>query len=270
MATIKKFLQIIRIIIKNPKVLGYVYEHDNPSKNYVVKHYGLKNGLPTIDFLDILPEVKETITHYSALSHGSTISDYVLLKGLARKFEECRYLEIGTWLGESLVNIASIAKECISISLSDKELQLQGATEEEILIQRIFSKNLSNIKHIKHNSKTFNFSSIGKFDFVFIDGDHSYKGVKNDTENAFKVLKDNNSIIAWHDYSDLTGNTINWGVLAGILDGCPKENLKNLYHVSNTMCLIYINKKFNVKDIPSLIPNKTFTMNLSLKEFKNQ
>ena len=132
MVSLKKFFQVIKIIIKNPKVLGYVYEHDNPTKNYVIKHYGLKNGLPTIDFQDILPDFKETITHYSALSYGSTISDYALLKGLARKFKECRYLEIGTWLGESLVNVASISKECISISLSDNELKQKGVTKEEI------------------------------------------------------------------------------------------------------------------------------------------
>ena len=263
MASLKKFFQIIKIIVKNPRVLGYVYVHDDPQKNYVVKHYGLKNGLPTVDFLDILPEFKETITHYTALSHGSMISDYSLLKGLARKFKECKYLEIGTWFGESIVNIASVAKECVSISLSDKELQQQGATKEEITVQRMFSKNISNIKHIEHNSRTFDFSSIGKFDLIFIDGDHSYKGVKKDTENAFKILKDEKSIIVWHDYSNLTGNTIKWGVFSGILDGCPKEKLQNLYHVSNTMCAVYINKKLIGKEIPSQIPNKTFTINIS-------
>ena len=267
MPSFKKIFQIIKIVMKNPRVLGYVYEHDDPTKNYVVKRYGLKNGLPTIDFLDILPEFEETITHYTALSHGSTISDYALLKGLARKFKECRYLEIGTWFGESIVNIASVAIECTSISLSEKELQQQGATKEEISVQRIFSKNLSNIKHIEHNSQTFDFSSIGKFDLIFIDSDHSYEGVKKDTKNVFKVLKNDNSIIVWHDYSNLTGNTIKWGVFAGILDGCPKENLQNLYHVSNTMCAIYMNKKLIGTDIPSQIPNKTFTINISSKKF---
>jgi hypothetical protein len=266
MPSIKKLIKIIKIIIKNPKVLGYVYVHDDPTKKYIVKKYGLKNGLITIDFLDILPDFKETITHYTALSHGSMISDYSLLKGLARKFKECRYLEIGTWFGESLVNIASIANECVSISLSDEELQQIGETQEEISVQRMFSKNLSNVKHIKHNSQTFDFSTIGKFDLIFIDGDHSYEGVKKDTENAFKSLKNENSIIVWHDYSNLTGNTIKWREFSGILDGCPEEKIKNLYHVSNTMCAIYINKKIIGKEIPSQIPNKTFTIKVSVEK----
>ena len=269
MASLKKFLQIIKIIIRNPGVLGYVYEQDNPNKNYVIKKYGLKHGLPTIDFLDILPEFNETITHYTALSHGSQISDYSLLKGLARKFKQCRYLEIGTWIGESLVNISSIAKECISISMSDKELQQQGSTKEGIAVQRMFSKNLSNVKHIMQNSQTFDFSSIGKFDLIYVNGGNQYNEVKKDTENIFKILKDDNSIIVWHDYSNLTGNTILWRVFAGILDGCPKEKLSNLYHVSNTMCAIYINKKLIGTEIPSQIPNKIFTINISSEKINN-
>ena len=266
MASLKKFLQIIKIIIKNPRVLGYVYQHNDPTKDYVIKKYKLKNGLPTIDFLDILPEFRETIINYTGLSQGSTITDYGLLKSLAKKNKECRYLEIGTWLGESIVNVSAVAKECVSISLGDDDLEQQGATKEEISIQRMFSKNIQNIKHIKSNSQTFDFSTIGKFDLIFIDGDHSHKGIKTDTENAFNVLRDENSIIVWHDYSNLTGDSINWREFAGILDGCQKENLKNLYHVSNTMCAIYINKKIPKLDTISLIPNKTFTIDISAEK----
>ena len=87
MASLKKFLQIIKIIIKNPRVLGYVYQHNDPTKDYVIKKYKLKNGLPTIDFLDILPEFRETIINYTGLSQGSTITDYGLLKSLAKKIK---------------------------------------------------------------------------------------------------------------------------------------------------------------------------------------
>ena len=40
----------------------------------------------------------------------------------------------------------------------------------------------------------------GPFNFVFIDADHSYEGVKRDTELACSVLCAAGGIIAWHDY----------------------------------------------------------------------
>ena len=125
------------------------------------------------------------------------------------------------------------------------------------------------IKVIFIDSREFDTKKyLGKFDLIFIDGGHTYSVVKSDTEKAFEMISDR-GIIIWHDYSNLTGNTILWRVFAGILDGCPKEKLQNLYHISNTMCAIYINKKLIGIDIPSQIPNKTFTINISSKKFSN-
>jgi hypothetical protein len=36
-------------------------------------------------------------------------------------------------------------------------------------------------------------------DFIYIDGDHSYAGVKNDTEKALQMLKPGGTMM-WHDY----------------------------------------------------------------------
>lgn len=40
----------------------------------------------------------------------------------------------------------------------------------------------------------------GQFDFVFVDGDHGYDLVKNDTQKAFELLKPGGAIL-WHDYA---------------------------------------------------------------------
>jgi hypothetical protein len=54
--------------------------------------------------------------------------------------------------------------------------------------------------------------------------------------------------------------------LAGILDGAPEHLKDNLYHVSNTMCAIYINKKLKTTapDFP-LKPTKVFKLSLKVK-----
>ena len=37
-----------------------------------------------------------------------------------------------------------------------------------------------------------------KVEFAFIDGDHSYEGIRNDTEKTLRLL-DNYGCICWHD-----------------------------------------------------------------------
>lgn len=39
-------------------------------------------------------------------------------------------------------------------------------------------------------------------DMVFIDGDHSYDGVKRDTINARASLRDGEGVLIWHDFPD--------------------------------------------------------------------
>ena len=38
------------------------------------------------------------------------------------------------------------------------------------------------------------------FDLIFIDGGHTYSCIKNDTEKALEMIKQN-GIILWHDYA---------------------------------------------------------------------
>lgn len=274
---IRQILEIIQIFFISPKHLtsnmGIIYskikENENKSK---IAERGFCKGLPTIDLLDLFPNFNETIDPYSYLQGASFPIDLALLKLLARKYKKCDYLEIGTWRGESLKNIAPIAKTCTSISLSEKELRQKGFSEKSIKLEGFFSKNIKNTIYIKHDSQTFDFAKLKqKFDLIFIDGDHNYKYVKKDTKNMFKLLKNEDSIIIWHDYGS-GFETINYEVFAGILDGTPKDKRKHLYHVSNTLCAIYSpqipkNIKISFPCLPAT-PNKKFKIQISAKKLK--
>jgi len=235
-------------------------------KRYVKVKKGFKKGLPTIDLLDLLPDFNESIRNYTYIDGTSRVTDIALLKSLAKGYKDCQYLEIGSFRGESLVNVADVAAECLSISLSDKEMHDLGLSEY-VKVQRFFSKELKNVQHINHNSLTFNFSDLNKkFDIIFIDGDHSYQAVKKDTENAFKLLKNENSIIVWHDYG-LSYNLENWTTIAAMIDGTPADKRDKIYHVSNTICSVYINKTFDTSFPETTdLPNKTFDMTISAKK----
>lgn len=235
------------------------------NRKKLIKKYGLKNGVSVIDFLEIFPSYNEIIKPLSFMPGGSSsVTDYALLLGLARKFEKCRYLEIGTWRGESIACVASVAEECISISFTDEQMRDKGLSDEVIKNSRFFSKNYPNINHIRVDSQTFDFSTIGKFDLIFVDGDHSYESIKKDTENIFPLLKDEKSIIVWHDYLWDNGK-IRWETLRAILDGSIEESRSHIYHISNTKSAVFINGRFKTKSMPKFQePNKAFEIKLSV------
>ncbi len=261
---VEKFIQAIRNFKLKPFIRGgYENSMEKSKKDYVLAKYG---KIPTVDLLDLSPNFKETIEPYTYLAQTCQPIDLALLKQMARKYKKCRYLEIGTWRGESIANVSQVADKCVSISLSDDELRKYGRKEEYIRLQRFFSKNLKNVKHIKQDSHTFDYTKFKeKFDLIFVDGDHSYTGVKIDTKNVFKVIH-KNSMIVWHDAGKDNENT-NWTTLAGILDGTPKERRKYVYKVSNTMCAIYypFPIKSKVLKFPQF-PNKNFNIKIKLSK----
>ena len=241
---------------------------DIVAKNIVVKKHNLPNGVKTIDLLELFPNFEEQISSYSFLEGTSLITDISILKKLAQRFPDCNYIEFGSWRGESIVNVASSTKNCTSLSFSNEEMKAFNLPPEVINCSRVFLKDIKNITHIEHNTQTYDFKNLeGKFDLIFVDADHHYEGVKIDTQNAFKLLKNENSIIVWHDYGKSTEN-INWQVAAGILDGAPSdEHRKKIYRISNSICAIYCNGKFNANYPTKYFPNKVFDVQVKAKKF---
>lgn len=266
MNRVQKVIKCFTALLAHPHRLARVLDEEDNWKARVSQKYNRHNGLSTIDL-----SFEETIYPYSFLEGTSMLTDLALLKFLARRYEHCAYLEIGTWRGESVANVASVAEECITISLSEEEMRRAKFSEEFIRNNAIFSREMSNVTHIGHDSLTFDFSSLGKkFDLIFIDGDHSYEAVRSDTQNAFRLLKDESSAIVWHDYG-YGPEAVRWSVLAGILDGCPKDAQGSIYHVSNTMCAIYLRGSFEESyPVSPQLPDKVFTVNLSAKRWMNK
>lgn len=263
MNKLKKLIKAISLIIKNPALLNNVLDDADVNREQVIKKYNLSLGLKSVDITHLLPAFNETVDPFCSLDGGSTPIDLALLKGLAKSKTDCMYFEIGTWRGESVANLASVAKHCVTLNLPDEEMLKMGLDKNYVGLHRYFSKNLKNITHIQANSQTFDYSSLNqKYDLIFIDGDHHYESVKNDTANAFKLLKDENSIIVWHDYGN-NPSDIRWDVLRGILDGTPPEKHSDLYRVSNTLCAIYTSQDIKAEHTNSFSkPEKYFSISL--------
>jgi predicted O-methyltransferase YrrM len=237
MKKIRKSLQAISNIIRNPYLLNLVLNDNENWKRYVKKRF--QQELPVVSFRDLFGTFNESISPFAFLDGGSLPTDLALLKGLARQVEQCTYFEIGTWRGESVANVSKVARECYTMDLPDEEKRNIGMTEEYIQQYAIYSKELSNVIHLKYNSLDFDFSALNKkFDLVFIDGDHHYEGVLNDTRKVIASLIHEKSVIVWHDYAYNPEN-VRHEVYAAILDGTAPGFRSNLYHVANTLCAIY-------------------------------
>lgn len=237
MNKIIKSLHAIGKILRNPYLLNLVLDDNEQWKRYVAKKK--IHVLPDISLGELFGKFDESVSPYSFLDGGSLPTDLALLKGLARQIDQCTYFEIGTWRGESIANVSTVARECYTMDLPDDEKRQMGHSEKYIHQYAIYSKGLTNVIHLKANSFSFDFASLNKkFDLVFIDGDHHYKGVLNDTRKVIADLIHEKSVIVWHDYA-YNPEKVRYEVFAAILDGCGQDFHSNLYHVANTLCAVY-------------------------------
>jgi predicted O-methyltransferase YrrM len=263
MSKISKAFSAIGLILRNPWLLNKVLDDKQYWRNKVGKKSGFRAGLPVLRPEALFGNFTETVDPFAFLDGGSLPTDLALLKKLAAGIDHCTYFEIGTWRGESAANVASVADSCHTLNLSDSEMREKGFDQRYIGLHRYFSKNIPNITHLEGNTLTFDFQSLNKkFDLIFIDGDHHYEMVRNDTEKVFRHLVHDKTIVVWHDYA-FNPETVRYEVLAGILDGCPVNKHQNLFHIANTLCAVYFpGVSGNEKLDPPVVPIGSFNIRL--------
>ncbi len=267
MKKIKKSLRAVGAVLRNPWLLNNVLNDDTVWENYLKRESYPANGLPVVELDDLFPDFTETLNTFAFLDGGSLPTDIALLKLLAKRFPACRYLEIGTWRGESVANVADVAGECYTLNLSKKEMLEKGLEEKYAGLHGFFSKGKKNITHLEGNSLTFDFAGLNqKFDLVFIDGDHHFESVKKDTENVFAHLVHENSIVVWHDYA-YHPEKMRPEVLAAIWEGTPAENRQSLFHMANTMCAVYLPQAVKTHTLETPVtPRMNFTVTLASRK----
>ena len=132
MSKISKAFQAFRLLIRNPWLLNKVLEEDKYWKNEVNNKFGFRYGLPVIRAEELFGDFSETIDPFAFLDGGSLPTDLALLKKLARRIPHCSYFEIGTWRGESVANVASVAEICFTLNLPENEMKNMGLNQQYI------------------------------------------------------------------------------------------------------------------------------------------
>ena len=133
----------------------------------------------------------------TSLDHGviaMTVRQTAYLFGLVRRMKARRVIEIGRYKGGSTLTIAAAMSgegTFWSIDLGEKEARLhQGSARRSFddELRDVCARFGFPVTLLDGDSRTIEVET-GEVDLVFIDGDHSYEGVKNDFERFGRRVK---------------------------------------------------------------------------------
>jgi len=123
--------------------------------------------------------------------------------------QELTMLEIGSFVGNSTLIFLQYFNKIYCVDPWSEEIDKDGIYEkfgqsniEKQFDETVYFPNRNRITKIKDLSENVvsNYSDEA-FDFVYIDGDHSYEGVLNDIERWFPKVK-KGGFIGGHDYNN--------------------------------------------------------------------
>ena len=183
---------------------------------------------------------KATCKELTFMPGGSGVLDYMFIKKVAELFHCKEYLEIGTYIGESINILTDCCDRLYSITAPlDSEFSMSSFCKWNGVTD--YSGRLAKNPKITQyyaDSKTFDYSQLSReIDLFFIDGDHSYDGVYSDTKNIFSIKKPN-AIVIWHDAKTSHG-VFNSEVIHAVRDALG-DDFKNFYVTDRNMCAIYL------------------------------
>ena len=180
-----------------------------------------KHGtLPRVPITDIFPAIHNTdvnlVRAFDRLP-GTSLDVYeiTLLAAIVRVMDASNILEIGTFDGNTALNLAVNTPAEARITTVDLPRAWDGQLALEIPkssrnvtdrsrlgLQYRDTPYAEKIRQVLADSATLDWSSFQKpFDLAFIDGCHHYEYVKSDTRNVRKCLKPG-GVLVWHDYGE--------------------------------------------------------------------
>ncbi len=166
-----------------------------------------RNELPTTEMMLALPLLFRGKGYYQSLELKQNMTELLSLVNLLKEQKLERVCEIGTLRGGTLFiwcQLASPTASIYSIDLPGGEFG-GGYHEKSIPFFQSFRKPRQTLECLRGNSHSSeiknNFSASlngRKLDFLFIDGDHSYAGVRQDYLDYSPFVK-KGGLIAFHD-----------------------------------------------------------------------
>ncbi len=155
-----------------------------------------------------------TVFHPASTPTGCRLIELVLFGYLAGSLEDIRFFEIGTSEGRTARNVAINLRGGGSLTSMDLAPEQTNSVnkmpasqkKESLLANAKFLSNLpeaaeKKITLLRGDSSLYDFrGEIGKYDVVFVDGNHATEAVLQDAQTAKQLLRAEGGIILFHDY----------------------------------------------------------------------
>ncbi len=157
------------------------------------------------------------------VSYGTSLYEELLLVALAVHSQSRVVFEFGSFLGQTSYNLArNIPGTVYTLDLPGNSAKKYWSGKPEA----------SRISQILGDSEILDFSKLyGQMDLVFVDGAHTYRGARKDSDTALKLLA-KSGMVVWHDYAPCWPGVIR--ALHELSDRIP------LVHIAGTSLVVYL------------------------------
>ena len=159
---------------------------------------------------EIFPEIETVSLPIGAINelsgHPNKV-DLLYVCAIAKMRRAKQIFEFGTYQGRTTYHLALATAET-HVTTLDLPPDPNWAYSKYNGIYFRGTAVEARITQLFHDSRELDTRPIAKsFDFVFVDADHSYDAVKNDTHKAFELLH-SGGVILWHDYAPKSGGLV--------------------------------------------------------------
>jgi predicted O-methyltransferase YrrM len=152
--------------------------------------------IPEVQVEDAIPHFNATEIRISRCPVGAwstPLVDVLVVLKAALGFRSKRILEIGSYRGDTARLLAENTPDDVRICTVDMDPQ-HGSSYRGTPVAAKIDRRIGKISAAL-------FHPGEKFDLIFVDANHDYASVMNDTEVALQVLAES-GVILWHDYTD--------------------------------------------------------------------
>src|SRR5712692_10546131 len=205
--------------------------------------------LPEIEWTELIPSelVADPRERDTVVDGNVSAHELVIISSLVKLIDPAVLFEIGTFDGRTTLNLAAQSRDDARVYTLDLPRAHMDAAGLPLAVhdRKYVDKPISGIRFhgtdVEHkimqfygDSATFDYRPyVGKVDFVFVDGSHSYHYVLNDSWAALQMVR-NRGLIVWHDYVP-SGHQC-WPGLVRALDElqATRPAFRGLKHIAGT------------------------------------